>query len=100
MSDDTERNASLAAAMDDISAFALARMTQLETETGQPHQFLVLGMDGVSFEISGQIRDHNMMADAMTDLCSTWMEEGHIILIEDDDPLFTATFDPKKVRPQ
>lgn len=100
MSQITARSAALAAAMDDIGEFALKRMLQVEEETGQPHQFLVLGMDGVNFEFTGHIRDHNVMADAMSDLCSIWIEEGHIPLIEDEDPLFTATFDITKVRKQ
>lgn len=98
-SPDDQRDPALNAAMDDCLDFITRRFALLIEATGQPVQFHLISMTGEHVEHAGQISDFDMMADAFGDLVNSWMEEG--LCAEepgDDDPLFTATFDPAKAR--
>lgn len=100
MADDDTRNMALACAIDDIVEYITSRLAVLADQTGDKADFHLTCVIGDMAETAGQVTDFDMMADALSKQIASWIEAGHVSLIEDedDDPLFTATFDPSKVR--
>jgi hypothetical protein len=100
MSDDDTRNMALASATADIVEYITSRLGILADQTGETADFHLTCVIGDMAETAFQVTDFDMMADALGGQVARWIEAGHVDLIddEDDDPLFTATFDPTKIR--
>lgn len=98
---ETDRNPALAAAISRIAEYAEAEIAALETgPDGFPVDFIILAHDGENVEILSEIRDHNTMSHVLEEAISNWIDMGLASPDDrDEDPLFTATFDPQKVRP-
>jgi len=97
---DADRLPALSACVDEINTAITAAVAKFQDQTGHRVQFHLLMVADDYFEHLASIHDFNMIADAFVEITQRWVEEGRVTLIEDiDDPLFTATFDPEKVRP-
>lgn len=97
--DDT-RNMALADAVSDITEYITSRLAVYREATGNTVDFHLIAIDGVCFEFSSHIADPERMIDAFAEQVDRWVSAGQIeILDSDGNPLFTATFDPKQVRP-
>lgn len=100
MADDDTRNMALATATADIVEYITSRLAVLADHTGETADFHLTCVVGDMAETAFEVRDFDMMADALEEQIARWIEAGHVTLIEDDDdPLFTATFDLSKARP-
>lgn len=102
MSDSIEtRNMALADAVADITEYVTSRLAALHDATGKTVDFHLIAVDGEDFELCSHITDHDRMADAFSDQVCRWVDQGLCSFDDDEteDPLFTATFDPQKVRP-
>lgn len=102
MSDSTEdRNMALAEAMEDITEYTTSRLAAYRDATGSTVDFHLIIVDGEDYEISSHVTDHDRMADAFSEQTGRWLDQGLCTFedLDDEDPLFTATFDPQKVRP-
>ena len=98
---ETDRNLDLAEALADITEYITSRLTALLESTGTATNFHLIVTDGDHYEISAKVSDHEAMADAFSEQVCRWVAEGKCAFEDDEaeDPLFTATFDPAKVRP-
>lgn len=102
------RNPALIAALDDIAAYAKQRMDSLQATTGFPNEILIIaacdgtaGADDDGAEVFGALIDPARLAAVMVNTVQDWVDQGILdpADLDDDGPLFTATFDPAKVRP-
>lgn len=98
--DDTDRNLDLASAVADITEYITSRLTALRETEGVTTNFHLIVTDGDHYEIAAEVSDHEAMADAFSEQVCRWVAEGKCAFEDDDDedPLFTATFDPQKAR--
>jgi hypothetical protein len=98
--DDDSRDPLLAAAANDIIAFALDRLERIRDVTGKTVDFHLVLTDGDYVETGGNLTHFDAMASTLSDVVGHWIDEGHVTQIEDegDELLFTATFDPTKAR--
>ena len=96
---DDPRNTALADAVTRIAAFARDELAKLPTTTDTQLQFFFIAHNHTDFEIAGKIKDFDTTALFLAGIIAHWVETG--LCTEDpgdDDPLFTATFDPTKAR--
>ena len=96
---DTDRNLDLAAAVSDIVEYITRRLAALTDQTGQQAEFHLIGVVDDMAEVHFEVRNFEMMASALEEQLGRWIEAGLIRAIDDEDEqLFTATFDPAKAR--
>lgn len=101
MADDDTRNMALASATSDIVEYITGRLAILADQTGEKADFHLTCVVGDMAETAFEVTDFDMMADALSEQIARWIEVRHVAMTyDDDDPLFTATFDPTKVRSQ
>ena len=96
---DDPRNTALADAVNRIADFARDELAKLPATTATPLDFYFIAHNRTDFEVAGDIKDFDAMALLLADTIAHWVETG--LCTEDhgdDDPLFTATFDPTKAR--
>lgn len=98
-SPDDQRDPALKAAVDDCLDFITRRFVVFRALTGIKAQFLLTAVADDRFEAVGAVIDPDTMIEGFASVVAQWMEQG-ILTAEpgDDDPLFTATFDPAKAR--
>lgn len=98
--DDDSRDPLLAAAANDIIAFAVDRLERIREATGKTVDFHLVLTDGDYVETGGNLTHFDAMASTFADVVGHWIEEGRVNPVEDegDELLFTATFDPTKAR--
>jgi hypothetical protein len=96
---DAPRNTALADAVDRIADFARDELAKLPTTTDTQLEFFFIAHNCTDFEMAGDVDDFDAMALTFAQIIAHWVENG--LCTEDpgdDDPLFTATFDPTKAR--
>jgi hypothetical protein len=96
---DAPRNTALADAVSRIEAFASDELAKLPATTATPLDFYFIAHNRTDFEMAGDVNDFDAMALTFAQIIAVWVEIG--LCTEDpgdDDPLFTATFDPTKAR--
>lgn len=97
---DDDRNMALAEAVADITEYITSRLAVYADVTGNKPDFYLIAIDGDMAESAVDAQDADMMCDAFAEQVERWVNAGLIAITDsDDEPLFTATFDPAKVRP-